>query len=162
PEGHVVKVPGTMIVQAVEIGPDGIKRPLSSWEIDQAHLSRSWRRGLLNTGYVLVLPWKIWPSTEKLRVTVQFRLNDGRLFEPDRAINVRAAPANQRPRPTSDPVGPSPVGPSLPEELPVAPRPAGKGCNEGTEIPGTGHPEGRPVVRPAAEILRPVPAGPIR
>src|SRR5262249_11214394 len=84
PEGNATRAPGTAIVQVAEIGPDGIKRPLSSWDIGQHQLQQSWKTGLLTTGYVLVLPWKVWPSTEKLRVTVQFRLADGRLFEADR------------------------------------------------------------------------------
>jgi hypothetical protein len=99
PEGNVTRVPGSAIVQVVEIGADGIKRPLSSWDISQDQLRHSWKSGLLTTGYDLVLPWKVWPSTEKLRVTVQFRLADGRLFEADRDINVRVAPMHQRPLP---------------------------------------------------------------
>lgn len=161
PEGHVNKVPGSAIVQVAEIGPDGIKRPLSSWEIDRDQLSRSWRAGLLTTGYVLVLPWKVWPSTEKLRVTVQFRLLDGRLFEADRDITVRVAPANQRPVPAPvivpapPPVAPpSPAGPSISEDAVPAPRIDGKG---GKEASLQGRPKEVPPARPAAEILRPVP-----
>jgi hypothetical protein len=160
PEGNATKVPGTAIVQVVEIGSDGIKRPLSSWDISQDQLRRSWKNGLLTTGYVLVLPWKVWPSTEKLRVTVQFRLTDGRLFEADRDITVRVAPVNLRPLPAPVIVPSPPERPGPPiggESLPL-PTPAGKGDVRG---PSSNDPGGnRPLPR-AAEILRPVPLVPV-
>jgi hypothetical protein len=158
PEGNVTKVPGTAVVQVVEIGPDGIKRPLSSWDISQEQLRQSWRTGLLTTGYVLVLPWKVWPSIEKLRVTVQFRLADGRLFEADRDVTVRVAPANQRPLPSPVviPSFPLPPGPAILDETGPMPRANDKAAPQ-PAAPKTA--PGRPQP-PAAEILRPVPAPP--
>jgi hypothetical protein len=160
PEGNVVKIPGTAIVQVAEIGPDGIKRPLSSWDICQDDLRRSWRSGLLTTGYVLVLPWKVWPSIEKLRVTVQFRLQDGRLFEADRDVTVRVAPANLRPLPAPV-VAPSPLapGPTLGEETAPTPRPTDKVAPPPPVVPKS--PTGKGSLDPAAEILRPVPLVPV-
>jgi hypothetical protein len=161
PEGNVTRVPATAIVQVAEIGPDGIKRPLSSWDISQDQLRHSWKSGLLTTGYVLVLPWKVWPSTEKLRITVQFRLADGRLFEADRDVTVRVAPANQRPGPSAPVIVPStpasPAGPSI-----------GGDAANGPSVVGAKKPSGSrgqlptldPPVRPAAEILRPLPSLP--
>jgi hypothetical protein len=160
PEGNATKVPGTAIVQVAEIGPDGIKRPLSSWDISQDELRRSWRSGLLTTGYVLVLPWKVWPSIEKLRVTVQLRLQDGRLFEADRDVTVRVAPANLRPLPAPV-VAPAPElpGPPLGEETAPKPRPTEKGPSPpaAPKAPSGG----KAPLEPAAEILRPVPLVPV-
>jgi hypothetical protein len=42
------------------------------------------------------LPWKTWPSFEKLRVVVQFASADGRLFEADRDVTIRLAPPTAR------------------------------------------------------------------
>lgn len=137
PEGQVVRVPGSLHVQAVEVPADGVKRPLSSWDISQGQLQRSWKSGLLSTGYVVVLPWKVWPSTEKVRITAQFRLADGRLFEDDKDVTVRVVPAGQRPAPALE----SAPGPSIGEEVLPKPRPVSRGRAEPT---------------PAAEILRPV------
>ncbi len=95
-DGSSIKVPGSLIVQVLEVSPEGVKRPLSTWEVSADQLSRSWRSGLLSTGYVLTFPWKMWPSTEKLRVTVQMRLADGRLFEADRDVTIRLPPLSQR------------------------------------------------------------------
>ncbi|MFN6053253.1 MAG: hypothetical protein ACK47R_20695, partial [Planctomycetia bacterium] len=88
-DNHSVKVPGTLEVQVVEILPEGLKNPLSSWTVENDELSRSWRSGLLTTGYMLILPWKIWPQHEKLRVIVQFKVEDGRMFEAEKDFTVK-------------------------------------------------------------------------
>lgn len=97
PDGQAIKAPGQLVVHAQEITTAGIKRPLSSWIVPPDELRRSWKNGLLTTGYLLNLPWKVWPSTEKLRVQVQFQLADGRVFEADRDVTVRLTPQQQRP-----------------------------------------------------------------
>jgi hypothetical protein len=181
PEGQSIKAPGSLLVQVQEITKEGAKRPLSSWEISQEQLRRSWRNGLLTTGYVVNLPWKVWPSTEKLRVSAVFQLPDGRVFEADKDITVRLTPVNRRPATVPDakpappfPPAPQPTSPGDPVLLP-APRviepgkPAKSPPPEATPGPFLG------VVRettaspnvwqkvnplpppPVSEILRPVP-----
>jgi len=108
PDGHTIKAPGTVEVQAFEITREGLKVPLSSWSISADQLRRSWRSGLLSTGYSLILPWQVWPSTEKLRVVVHFKLLDGRLFEADKDVTVRLAPERKKVMPPADGVGPQP------------------------------------------------------
>jgi hypothetical protein len=107
PDGHVIKAPGTVEVEAFEITREGLKVPLSSWHVSADQLRRSWHSGLLSTGYSLVLPWQVWPSTEKLRVVVRFKLDDGRLFEADKDVTVRIAP-HERIMPPANGVGPQP------------------------------------------------------
>ncbi len=128
PEGQSIKAPGSLHVQAQEITKEGSKRPLSSWEVSPEQLRRSWRNGLLTTGYVVNLPWKVWPSTEKLRVSVVFQMPDGRVFEADKDITVRLTPPNRRPAVAPDtqptpgfPPPPQPDDPNAPLRLP-APR----------------------------------------
>jgi hypothetical protein len=161
PEGNVTRAPGTAIVQAAEIPTDGVKRPIGSWDIGQDELRHSWRTGLLSTGYVLVLPWKVWPSVEKLRVTVQFRLVDGRLFEADKDVHVRVAPANLRPVPEPVTVPPAgPTGPAIGDEMLPIPRPTGKDGADGVRPSAPKASESKVPLPPAAEILRPVPTTP--
>jgi hypothetical protein len=123
-DDQTVKVPAVLTVQALEVTPEGVKRPLSTWEVGEDDLRRTWRSGLLTTGYVVVLPWKMWPATEKLRVVVQMRTSDGRVFEADRDVTVRLAPGAQRSAPlpqlppptlipTPKPVDKEPTGPTL-------------------------------------------------
>jgi hypothetical protein len=113
-DGHALKVPGTMLVSVQEILPEGLKRPLSTWEVSDEQLRRSWKTGLFGSGFYVTLPWKCPPSTEKLRVTVQFTLADSRLFEADKDVTVRLLPESQR-----QPVIAPPLPPPSHEELPL-------------------------------------------
>src|SRR5262249_19559199 len=110
PENQSIKVPGAALVEVFEITPEGLKRPLSTWEITPDQLRSTWRAGLLTTGYVLLLPWKEQPTTEKQRVVVQFRLSDGRMFEAEKDITIRVpkGPRKLMPPPDDGPVLPPP------------------------------------------------------
>lgn len=166
-EGHVVKVPGSsVLVQAVEISPEGLKRPLSAWEVPADELRFTWRTGLLSTGYVLTLPWKVWPTFDRLRVVAQLRLSDGRTFEADKDVTIRPAaapgPVLPAPAPVAPPGVPSrpPGVPVLPTPLPVVPaRPDGPALplppstSDGPLPPSMWH---APPPEPAAELQRPV------
>ena len=161
-DNQSVKVPGTLQIQALEITPSGLKQPLSNWQISEDELRRSWRAGLLTTGYVLVLPWKAWPSTEKVRVVVQFHANDGRLFEADKDITVRVVPAAKRP----PPMPPPDDGPTLPPPRPLPPPdPVPMPGDHGPDLSPVPQPPGdkaawrpdvKPEAGPPAQILRPV------
>ncbi len=67
---HTIKAPGTLQIFALEVSPQGIKTPLCMWDIPPEQLHKSWKQGLLSTGYVLTLPWKVLPTTETVRVIV--------------------------------------------------------------------------------------------
>jgi hypothetical protein len=121
-DGHTIKAPGSLHVEALEISPEGIKTPLSAWEVSPEQLRRSWRSGLLSTGYFVILPWKNWPSTPKLRVIARFTLSDGRMFEADKDVTVRlTAPARRPVVPIPDAV--EPREPALPESEEALPAP---------------------------------------
>jgi hypothetical protein len=116
PDGHTIKAPGTVEVQALEISAEGLKTPISAWTVSPDQLRRSWKSGLLSTGYSLVLPWQMWPSSEKVRVVVRFKLEDGRLFEADKDVTVRVAPEHKRRMPPADAI-PSPELVPPPKEI---------------------------------------------
>ncbi len=89
-DGSAVKIPGSLVVQAFEISPEGLKTPLSSWEVSAVELQRTWRSGIFSTGYFVSLQWKKWPSTEKLRVVATFLvLPDNRPFEAERDVRIK-------------------------------------------------------------------------
>jgi hypothetical protein len=128
PDGHVIKAPGILQVQALEISPEGLKRPLAAWQVSPENLRRTWKSGLLSTGYFVILPWKAWPTTEKVRVIAVFTLADGRTFEADRDVSVRLTPISRRKALPVDPFLAPPPGPveQAPPPRPVAPaQPAG-------------------------------------
>jgi len=99
-ESHVVKVPGNVLIQVIEISTEGLKTPLSTWQISNDELSKSWRNGLLTTGYALTMQWKLWPNSDKLRVIVHFKLDDGRLFEAEKDFTLKLPPAYLRKAPS--------------------------------------------------------------
>lgn len=128
PDGHAIKAPGALQVTILEVSREGQKVPLCSWQVAPDQLRRSWRGGLWSTGYFVVLPWKKWPTTEKLRVVAQLTLSDGRTFEADKDITVRLIPeAHRQPLPleAAEPATPLPPprkleGPSLPDAEPIS------------------------------------------
>ncbi len=131
-DGHVIKAPGAVHVEAWEISPEGLKTPISSWDLTPLQLRHTWRSGLLSTGYVIVLPWKNWPTSEKLRVIVRFTLVDGRLFEADKDVTIRLTPpARRKIVPPPDPADDSP---SL-EPVPVLPPPRKVGTPDSADTP---------------------------
>jgi hypothetical protein len=164
-DGQAIKAPGSVIVQAIEVNQEGLKRPLSTWEIGPDHLRRTWKSGLLSTGYIVLLPWKVWPEQPKLRVVAQFRLPDGRVFEADKDVTVKLTPAHQRRMPGLEegPVGPEQLppprhiepgpGPSLNSRLPLLMGPGPKQSISSWGNPG----KPSPGVPPTVELGRPVP-----
>jgi len=157
PEGQSIKAPGSLLVQAQEITKEGSKRPLSSWEVSPEQLRRSWRNGLLTTGYVVNLPWKVWPSTEKLRVSVVFQLPDGRVFEADKDVVIHPPQAGDH-RPPPAPVPDAPAGPPLEPETPLPPpRPVEPPPPSGAAPAALWRTTPAPPLNEAVQILRPVP-----
>ncbi len=115
-DDHVVKVPGAMNISAVEINPQGLKQPLCWWSFTPEQLRPLWKQSLFSTGYTLILPWTAFPHTCTVRVVVQFKVADGRVFEADRDVKVRPL-TNLPPAPIVPPT------PTLPMPTPVQPGP---------------------------------------
>jgi len=119
-DGHVIKAPGALHVEALEISMEGLKIPLSSWDVPPDQVRRTWRSGLWSNGYFVVLPWKNWPSSDRLRVVARFTLADGRVFEADKDVAVHLTPAVHRRTPAMPPADGSRPAPLVPETpLPV-------------------------------------------
>jgi hypothetical protein len=118
-DDHTIKAPGALHIDALEISREGIKTPVCGWDIPPANLRRLWRSGLLSTGYFIILPWKNWPSSEKIRVVAHFVLADGRVFEAEKDVTIRLTPtAYQKPHAAAPGEIPSEV--PLPEpEMPL-------------------------------------------
>lgn len=159
PENHPIKAPGHVVVEALEITPEGLKRPLSAWEVPPLALRGTWQNGLFNTGYLLTFPWKEFPSTDRLRVRVRFTMLDGRAFEADKDVTVRVIPEPHRPRIVPGPsIGPPVLPPPkpLPQEQapsPVLPPPTVVPPRETLPAPT---PEGPVLSAVPAQLSRPV------
>lgn len=132
-EGSAVKAPGQARITALQITPEGLKVPLSAWDVSSAYLRRNWNTGLLSSGYHVSVPWQVVPCSEKLRILVMFQTPDGAVFEAERDIQVRlpqgAPPAAGPPAGIAIPGPPAPAAipgsgmPPLPGGDPAAPPP---------------------------------------
>jgi hypothetical protein len=157
-EDQRIKAPGSAHIEAIEITPEGLKMPLSAWDVPPEQMRRSWREGLFGTGYYLMLSWKVRPKTTTLRVVARFTLPDGRIFEADRDVSVhlpsRIEPHGPLPTEPSGPVlvdpftplpspqplqsaPPAPASPPSNPAVPPPPRPVGP------DAPPPSSPEGR-------------------
>jgi hypothetical protein len=161
-DNHIIKAPGCVHIEALEISPEGTKAPMCSWDLDSQQIRPRWQDGLFSIGYNLILPWKTLPSMERQRVIVQFRLADGRLFEADKDITLRLA---RRGHPFFYPGHVPGEGPNLavPEEGPTLPVPRiltpGPGQQLEKEIQPTASwkPAVEPALANAVRMRTPVP-----
>lgn len=117
-DGSEIKVPGSLFISVFEITTQGVKLPLSSWDIPNVELRPTWKSGLFSTGYHVRLSWKTPPKTNNVRAVVQLRLPSGEVYETDKDIKIRPPLGITRP-----PVVPiQPIEPTVPppeiEELP--------------------------------------------
>lgn len=180
-DDQVVKVPGHVHVDAYEITPQGLKQPLSGWDIPARELRGQWETPLFGSpAYRLVLRWKVLPHYDRLRVVVRFTTLDGQMFETDRDVTIRLPrrdPDRCRVSPSDVPVPrictPRPTRPS-PAWLGIPPR----GQHLPFSVAGTASPyppgtspvvtngpmdrpsaprEGQPVPAPMATVPRTVP-----
>jgi hypothetical protein len=119
-DGQSVKVLGFLRLEVFEITPQGIKVPLSCWEFSPTELRRTWDTPVFGSpAYRIVVPWKSWPRSERLRVVARFTTLDGVHFEADRDVTVR--PAADPPRSGMPTEGSAPC---LPQPRPVPGSPA--------------------------------------
>ncbi|MCS7166261.1 MAG: hypothetical protein RMI91_01945 [Gemmatales bacterium] len=130
-DDQIVKIPGHVHIDAYQITPQGLKQPLSSWDLPARELRGKWETPLIGSpGYRLVLRWKILPHYERLRLVVRFTTLDGQVFETDRDITIRPPrrdPERCRipPTPTCPPSSPIHTMPTPdPDLAPVLPFPS--------------------------------------
>ena len=145
---HLLKAPGTLHVFALQMDSQGIKTPLSTWDVCTDDLRRSWKGGLFSSGYVVTLPWKNWPTCEHLRVIARLVLSDGRAFEADKDVKIHLAPGiHPAPEPAEHL---QPDWLHMPRQFPEQ----GKVSTTGIAPAGDWQPAG---LEDAAKLQRPVP-----
>lgn len=107
-DGHSIKVPGSVHIELFEYASNGVKVPLSAWDISQRELRRSWDQPLFGgPSYRILVPFKALPANEKMRVIVRFTTLDGKLYETERDFSIRLP------------------GPGTAPMMPMAPLPGG-------------------------------------
>lgn len=114
-DGTAVKVPARATVTAFEVSQQGLKSPIGRWEVPPEQFRRTWRTGLLGSGYFVPLQWDKLPATGRVRVVARVQTLDGQAFEADKDVTVRPLPGAGVRGPA---VIPPPAVPGTPEELP--------------------------------------------
>jgi hypothetical protein len=152
-DGSAIKAPGRALVAAWEVSPAGLKNLIGSWDISSERLRRTWKSGLISTGYFVAVPWQTLPATDRLRIAVRFITTDGRTYETDRDIYIKpplARSGNVLPYPQPAPPGlhTTPV-----PRIPTIPGPPGGGRQPVyPEMPPPGVPS---TIPPGTEELPP-------
>lgn len=107
-DGHAIKMPGSVHIELFEYAANGVKVPLSAWDISSRELRRSWDQPLFGgPAYRILVPFKALPANERMRVLVRFTTLDGKLFEAEKDFSIRLP------------------GPGAAPMMPMAPMPAG-------------------------------------
>lgn len=91
-DGTAIKVPGKATVTAFEFTKEGVKIPIGKWDVPAEDIRRSWKGGLIASGYFVPLQWDQAPVSDKIRVAVRFTTNDGRSYESDKDVYVKPLP----------------------------------------------------------------------
>ncbi len=88
-DGAAVKLPAKVVVSAFEVSREGLKTPIGRWEIAPEQLRRTWKSGLVSSGYFVPLQWDKAPGTERVRLVARLTTLDGREYEADKDVTVR-------------------------------------------------------------------------
>jgi len=128
-DGTAVKATGHATVTAQEISKEGLKFPIGKWEVPADQLRRTWKSGLISSGYFVPLQWDRPPGSDRVRVSVRFTTPDGRSYETDKDVKVVPLPGFTQPGslPPMIPTGPGIIVPPPaipPEEILPPPNPS--------------------------------------
>jgi hypothetical protein len=105
--GDLVKLPGTIELEALDLTrPEG-ERQLGKWTFDAAQSRELWKSGLFSAGYQVEVPWQ-QPPAEELMLHARLTTADGRHFDATHAVKVELADRIP-PRTLEMPAGVKPV-----------------------------------------------------
>ncbi len=97
PGGRPVRAGTALRVSVLQDTPGGQSACLSDWELPADLLEHAWAAGWSEAGYRLIVPWKIWPTADRVRVVARLTREDGSHQEAQADVVLRpAAPAADR------------------------------------------------------------------
>ena len=107
--GDLVKLPGAIEVEVLDMTRPEAERNVASWEFSPADSRELWTSGFLSSGYELKLPWDEPPPSGELIVHARLTTADGRQFDATHTIEVENGPLTDRPLQLSPPSTARPV-----------------------------------------------------
>ena len=90
--GDLVKLPGTIELEAIDLTRPEAERQIGKWTFDPAQSRQLWKRGLFSAGYQVEVPWQRPPSKELL-LYARLTTADGRQFDATQSVKVKLAEA---------------------------------------------------------------------
>ena len=87
-EGGIVKLPGTVEFQVVDLAEAEGRQKLGNWTYSVEQSQPHWQGGLFASGYLFEVPWKQVPRHEELTLHAKFTTPDGRAFTATQQIKV--------------------------------------------------------------------------
>jgi hypothetical protein len=76
-------------------GPGAQTTFLGQWDLAPEILDGAWTSGWSEAGYRLVVPWKTWPTAEKVRVVARLTLADGTHLDAEQMVPLREGAVQQ-------------------------------------------------------------------
>ncbi|MCA9074145.1 MAG: hypothetical protein KDA93_03865 [Planctomycetaceae bacterium] len=88
PDGVVVKVAGTIEIEAFDLArPEGAQR-IGQWTFDVGESHEYWHQGVIQSGYQFELPWQEIPQAEQLLLHGRLVSIDGRQFDTTHTVSI--------------------------------------------------------------------------
>lgn len=88
PDGEIVKVPGTVEIEAFDLSSPGGARRIGHWVFDSSESHRYWHKGVIQSGYQFEIPWQDLPRSESLLLHGRLVAADGRQFDTTHTIRI--------------------------------------------------------------------------
>lgn len=130
-DGELVKLPGRVDLQLVDLSLPENRRQLGTWNWSNTEVRDHWHRGLLSAGYLFEVDWQTAPVNSQVTLHATFTSTDGRRFDATMPLEVTPPQPGVAKRPT---------------EVPVArtPPPTNRLAETATDGPSSAGPEVRP------------------
>lgn len=87
-DGELVKLPGSIEIEAFDLSQPGGAQRIGHWTFDQRDAHEYWHKGVIQSGYQFELPWQSPPHSDQVLVHGHLRTADGRKFDTTLTVKV--------------------------------------------------------------------------
>ncbi len=88
PDGAVVKVAGTIEIEAFDLARSEGAQRIGHWTYDAGESHEYWHQGVIQSGYQFELPWQEIPQAEKILLHGRLVAIDGRQFDTTHTVSI--------------------------------------------------------------------------
>lgn len=88
-DGGLVKLAGTLRIEALDLAETGEKQKLGEWSYSVAQTRELWHSGFFAAGYLTEIPWKRAPTHPEVTLHARLTTLDGRTFDATQLLQVK-------------------------------------------------------------------------